>query len=399
MLLTCVGSAHTATVSKLAEASRKGSNSSTSKKKKISRSSLTSIDLFAGAGGFSLAAQNLGIHVAAAVDSDSWAQKTYKKNLIDPLPKKKRPLLYGDIWDIEPQDLLFDAGLEPGQLDLLLGGPPCQGFSSHRINDAGVDDPRNELLLRYFHFVKGLKPKVFLVENVSGLLWKRHAEYVAKFKNLAKRNGYRIVSGSPQVVNARDFGVPQNRKRVFILGIHSSVDLPTDFSWPPEPTHFSPQSNEVKLEGKNDWVPASEVFKLAPCPSDPNDVHMQPGKEMLKRFKKTPLNGGSRSDSGFVLPCHEKHQGHKDVYGRIDPAKPGPTMTTGCINPSKGRFVHPTSHHGITARHAARFQTFPENYVFEGGLGQSGRQIGNAVPVILAQAIILKIRKEILERQ
>ena len=118
---------------------------------------------------------------------------------------------------------------------------------------------------------------------------------------------------------------------------------------------------------------------------------------MVKRFKKTKLNGGGREGwKDDALDCHKTHTGHKDVYGRIDPKKLGPTMTTGCINPSKGRFVHPTKHHAITARHAARFQTFPDDFIFEGGLGNSGKQIGNAVPVALGEHI-LGICKEILE--
>jgi DNA (cytosine-5)-methyltransferase 1 len=356
----------------------------------------TVIDLFAGAGGFSLAAQQSGARILGAVEFDKWAQKTYKRNFIENSTEEKPPRLYGDIWDIEPNDLLRDCGIEAKELDLLVGGPPCQGFSSHRINDAGVDDPRNELLLRYFDFVNGLQPKAFLVENVSGMLWKRHSEYVEKFKNLAKSNGYQIISDEPQIVNARDFGVPQNRKRVFILGVRSDISTPGDFQWPPSPTHAEPESPAVKSGEKTPWVTASSVFKKPSSKIDPNNIHMQPGGAMRERFKNTPLNGGSRSESGFTLPCHAIHKGHKDVYGRIDPSKPGPTMTTGCINPSKGRFVHPTLHHGITAREAAHFQTFPEDFMFEGGLGIVGKQIGNAVPITLGQHIIETVIKNIL---
>lgn len=344
---------------------------------------LTAIDLFAGAGGFSLAAKQAGFHVLAAIENDKWAQETYALNFI----KRKRmpPRLYGDIWDVDPTQLLDDLNLKTGDLDLLMGGPPCQGFSTHRIKNAGVDDPRNKLLLRYFDFVRQLKPRMFIVENVSGMLWERHKPYVERFKNLARRNGYCIASGEPQLLNARDFGVPQNRKRVFILGVRSDIEVPNAFEWPPRPTHFDPKSEDVLVHNRKAWLPASVVFEESLSPDDPNNLHMEPGPDMLRRFKKTPLNGGSRSNE---LPCHQKHNGHKDVYGRIDPSRPGPTMTTGCINPSRGRFVHPTEHHGITARHAARFQTFPESFVFEGGLGHSGKQIGNAVPVDLGTLVL-----------
>lgn len=356
---------------------------------------LTAVDLFAGAGGFSLAAENAGLKVLAAVEFDKWAQATYKTNFIDGRDPADQHRLYGDILDIEPTDMLKDLGLSQDELDILIGGPPCQGFSSHRLNDAGVDDPRNQLLLRYFDFVKGLRPRAFLVENVSGMLWKRHADYVQRFKDLAKEHGYRIISEEPQVINAKDFGVPQNRKRVFILGIRSDVNVPETFIWPPKPTHFPPTSEEVQLHHMQAWQSTTSIFNKRLKKNDPNNLHMQSGAELVERFKDTPPNGGSRKN---VLACHKEHNGHKDTYGRIDSSQPAPTMTAGCINPSKGRFVHPTEHHGITARHAARIQTFPDYFIFKGGLGHSGRQIGNAVPVKLGQYILSYISKHILEK-
>jgi len=123
---------------------------------------------------------------------------------------------------------------------------------------------------------------------------------------------------------------------------------------------------------------------------------MQHGEKLLETFKATPPNGGSRKDSGRVLDCHRDHDGHKDVYGRIDPTRPAPTMTTACVNPSKGRFVHPTLHHGITLRQAARLQTFPDWFVFEGGLMAGGVQVGNAVPVDMAAALLSPLRDAVL---
>jgi DNA (cytosine-5)-methyltransferase 1 len=123
---------------------------------------------------------------------------------------------------------------------------------------------------------------------------------------------------------------------------------------------------------------------------------MSHGEELVRTFERTPPNGGSRKDSGRVLPCHAKHVGHHDVYGRIDPTCPAPTMTTACINPSKGRFVHPTEHHGITLRQAARLQSFPDWYTFEGGIMAGGVQVGNAVPVAMARALLEPLREQAL---
>jgi len=340
---------------------------------------ISAIDLFCGAGGFTKAAQSLGIHVLAAVEFDKHASATYRNNFIKYKRKNKPKLYENDILALEPDTILSDLNLKVDQLDILMGGPPCQGFSTHRIKDAGVNDPRNKLLNRYFDFIKALKPKTFIVENVSGLLWARHKKHLEKFYKLAHNSGYDVFA--PITLNAKDFGVPQNRKRVFILGKQKEQNI--NFDWPPKPTHFNPNSREVKDEKKPGWQPASVVFEEALKEEDINNIHMNHSPELTKVFKSTPKNGGSRNQSNRKLPCHKNHNGHKDVYGRIDPAKPGPTMTTGCVNPSKGRFLHPTKNHGITVRHAARFQTFPDNFIFSGGLMASAIQVGNAVPIKL----------------
>lgn len=363
---------------------QKKSNKLATEKLIIDRSeSLSGIDLFAGAGGFSLAAKRSGITIRAAVEMDSHAASTYKRNFID--GKINPPKLFnGDINSIDFSELFKESKLAETECDVLLGGPPCQGFSTHRINDKGVNDPRNSLLIRYFDFVNALKPKIFVIENVPGLLWKRHNKYLSNFLELANAAGYFVHP--PEILNSKDFGVPQSRKRVFIVGFRK--DLKISLAWPPEPTHFSPDSIEVLKNGKPSWKTARTVFEIPLRKDDINAIHMKHTEAIFNLFKNTPLNGGSRHESGRTLPCHAKHTGHKDVYGRIDPEKPSPTMTTACINPSKGRFVHPTEHHGITARHAARFQTFPEDFVFEGGLTAAGVQIGNAVPIVLGEAVL-----------
>lgn len=350
------------------------------------RIELSGVDFFAGAGGFSLAARQAGVRVRAAVELDGHACTTYRKNLVDDVVNPPH-LVEGDIAKIDWPEFFAKAGLSPGACDIVIGGPPCQGFSTHRIKGTGVKDPRNSLLLTYFECIKKVRPSTFIVENVSGLLWPRHKKYLEVFLKLADEAGYKVLG--PTVLNARDYGVPQNRKRVFIIGIRKSLQL--SVSWPPSQTHFAPGSDEVRLNKKAEWRSAGVVFQKAVKPTDLNCVYMRSGETLTAIFKSTPLNGGSRKDSSRVLPCHGKHDGHKDVYGRIDPSKPGPTMTTACINPSKGRFLHPTEHHGIMARHAARFQTFPDTFIFHGGLTASGKQIGNAVPVDLGKVVVATV--------
>lgn len=386
---------------------------------------MSAIDLFAGAGGFSLAAYEAGLDVLAAIELDSSASNTYKENLIERLNVDTQ-FIEGDILQINPAELRESLGLERGELQLLLGGPPCQGFSTHRINNAGVDDPRNQLLLRYFDFVEEFRPQAFLVENVTGLLWARHADYLEKFKALASEHDYTIHFCG--VINAKDYGVPQNRKRVFILGMRNDLNL-QNIVFPPNKTHFSPDSKEVKSGGFPSWRVASSVFE--PCSAeifdkfindyflkktsftedearaflnnlefgdpvnedDPCNFHMIPTEQSVDKYKATPLNG-SRVDAGeqFRLPCHSNgYAGHKDVYGRMFIHLPANTITTGCNNPSKGRFVHPWENHGITLRHAARIQTFPDDFVFTGTSTSQAKQVGNAVPVKLGIVLINSI--------
>ncbi|WP_201582140.1 DNA cytosine methyltransferase [Psychrobacter glacincola] len=383
---------------------------------------LTAIDLFSGAGGFSLAAHNAGVDVLAAIEFDRHAAETYKNNLVDRLDAKTQ-VYAKDITEFDIDSLLNDIGIRKGNLDILLGGPPCQGFSSHRINDSGKDDPRNALLIRYFDFVEHLKPKSFLVENVPGLLWPRHEKYLKDFLNLSKKHGYTIVAGEPLILNARDYGVPQNRRRAFIFAFRDDV-MQEDIDWPPSPTHHksgdSPwltassafeKPNKVvldtfrkRLEEKfghskeeSNQVVASLKWGKNIDPQDSCNLSMTHSKTLTRVFENTPLLG-DRDESGRELDCHKNYKGHKDVYGRIYPHIQANTITAGCNNPSKGRFVHPWLNHGITLRHAARLQTFPDDYIFTGGSIAMAKQIGNAVPVAMAQVLINHI-KLILEKK
>jgi len=333
-----------------------------------------------------LGALSAGIDVVAAVEKDQYACTTYEWNLVHTGLTTTR-LFQQDILDLNPKTMMAEIGLKRGECHVLLGGPPCQGFSSHRLNDAGVDDPRNRLLLHYFEFVRALRPRFFIVENVPGMLWPRHKSYVDEFKRLATEAGYDLPD--PFTLNARDYGVPQNRKRVFLFGMDTKRRRIQ--SWPPQPTHFAPTVLERGKANGLPWQPASVVFLTKAPFTDPNNIHMNHCPALVDAFLNTPINGGSRFDSGRRLKCHEGHDGHYDVYGRIDPNEPAPTMTTACINPSKGRFVHPTEPHGITLRQAARLQTFPDWFLFAGGLMAGGCQVGNAVPVEMARAMLLPV--------
>ncbi|CAI1795905.1 Modification methylase HaeIII [Serratia quinivorans] len=363
------------------------------------------VDLFCGAGGFSLAALNSDVTLLAAVELDDYACDTYRENIVK-IRSPETKIFNEDIFGINIDEFASSLNIDDSGLDILMGGPPCQGFSTHRINNKGVDDPRNKLLLHYFEFINKLKPKVFIVENVPGLLWERHKSYLEDFNVKAKESGYKVLE--PVKLNAKDYGVPQSRVRVFILGIREDIVVDESL-WPPKPTHFKPTL------GKPEWKKSAEVFEkpteeviklmqavltdavvnsltfgseLLSSDIDTSAIHMNHTDALMHRFALTPING-SRDDIDFKLPCHDNnYNGHKDVYGRIRLAKPGPTITTGCFNPSKGRFLHPWKDHGITIRHAARMQTFPDDYIFKGGITHQGKQVGNAVPVKMGEVII-----------
>lgn len=350
------------------------------------------IDLFAGAGGFSLAARNAGLTIKLAVEHNKNAASTYRKNFAALEPKLV--LRDEDIRKLSPAKLAREIFGRNASCDLLLGGPPCQGFSTHRLNDAGVADDRNDLIHIYFDFVRAFSPRVFLMENVPGMLWPRHKAALDRFYSKGAESGYEVFR--PVVLDARDYGIAQRRKRVFILGVRRGVER-DDLVWPPKQTHGSEVLRRTEPHLKS-WIGCESAFRPANA-GDPNDIHMKHGKELLEAFENTPPNGGSRHVSGRILNCHADHDGHNDVYGRIDPSKPAPTMTTACINPSKGRFVHPTLHHGITVRQAARIQTFPDNFVFEGGLMAAGEQVGNAVPIAFAQLLIERLKPILTPRK
>jgi len=152
---------------------------------------LSAVDLFAGAGGFSLAAIKAGINIKFAIENDAHSVATYRNN-IGQIAGNKRVKVYAqDILSYDPQ-VLLESHYVDQQCDLVLGGPPCQGVSTHRISNAGVDDPRNELIMAYFKFVRVLKPTMFLMENVPGILWPRHQGYLKRFYKEGRASGFNV---------------------------------------------------------------------------------------------------------------------------------------------------------------------------------------------------------------
>lgn len=342
------------------------------------------IDLFSGAGGSSWGFLEAGFHIVGAIEQDENASETYENNL-GVMVKKV------DIRQLPPVTYRENLGLKRGELDVLMGCPPCQGFSRMR-NSEGVGDRRNVLVMRYLEYIEEFMPRFAVFENVPGIIRTVHGkEYYEKLSGGLKKLGYRLVE---KIENAADFGVGQIRRRVIVVGGRDGECPPF-----PQRTHGHPNSPEVIKGILLPWRSVKDVIGNGRYPplnagdngeqegKYPNHIAPATGKKVLEFIQMIPRDGGSRTDipKDFWLPCHELHSGHNDVYGRLSWNKPSNTITTGCTNISKGRFVHPEQDRALTYREAAALQGFPDNFVFYGK--RISTQIGNAVPPPLAYAI------------
>ncbi len=327
----------------------------------------TAIDLFAGAGGMTLGLKRAGFDVVGAVEVDELACTTYRAN------HPEVHLWQKNIRGLAAKDVLKRLKLQPGELDLLAGCPPCQGFSSITTlnGNRNVDDPRNDLVLEYARFVRVLRPKGLLMENVPGLMTDALMTELCEILN---RLGY-PTEGHVQVLNAADFGVPQRRRRLVML---TASDVKVTFA--------KPRKKRVTVR--------QTINQLGAAGSSGDVLHDVPERrsaEVIARIAKIPHNGGSRGDLGpeAQLKCHRRRVvGFKDIYGRMHWDKPAPTITGGCVNPSKGRFLHPEANRSITLREAALLQGFPENYIFSLDRGKfaAAGLIGNALPPAFVEA-------------
>jgi len=341
---------------------------------------LTLIDLFSGSGGVTQGFKNQGFQTLAAVEWDHIAAETYKTNHPDAVMYEE------DIRKVKPHDMKQEVKLSKGELTVLTACAPCQPFSRQtRLNKK---DGRTQLILKVLPFVEVFRPKYIMVENVPGLNKGKNKAILNKLINSLRNDHHYKVFG-PFIVDAVNYGVPQFRKRLILLASRENITLSL-----PEITHLSPKNE--KQTGKLLWNTVKDAFKNIPKlksgqKSKTDLLHQARThtKLNLERLKFIPKNGGSRHSlpKRLQLACHKNdNAGFNDVYGRMDFRKPANTLTTGCTNFTKGRYAHPTANRAITPREAARLQTFPDQYQFIGNYDQVSVQIGNAVPVLLAEA-------------
>lgn len=326
----------------------------------------TYMDLFAGAGGMSLGFDNAGFKNLLAVEFNKDFAETYKKNF------PRHNLIVDDIKNVTEQQI-YDI-IKNEKVDVIIGGPPCQGFSiAGNIGRNFIDDDRNRLFKEFVRFVKIIKPRVFVLENVAAM--ERHdkgktiKEIVSSFKEI----GYDIKY---KVLNAVNFGVPQERRRIFIVGTLGE----NNFEYPQEINKI------VTVKDAIDDLPKLENGETSEIP---NHTAMKHSAQMLEKMSYVS-DGGNRNDIPENL---RPKSGDSRKYIRYDSKKP-----SFCVTGDMRKIFHYSQNRALTCRELARIQTFPDSFVFLGNTGKVQQQIGNAVPVLLASKIALQV-KEVLDNE
>lgn len=333
----------------------------------------TCIDSFCGAGGLCLGLERAGFDVLFSFDIDQICINTMKQNK----NYYNHPAEAADIADMLNGNLLKKCNLKRGELFLLAGGPPCQGFSIQR---RGSDiDSRNDLVLKYGQLIDELFPCYFVMENVSGLGGKRGKTILEELIDSVQTIGYTV---HVRLLDAQEYGVPQRRKRYIIIGERN--DMHSEYHYP-----------ETVSERKT----VRETIGMLPVP--PADGSDEPNISWHRRDKLSELNlkrinalkeGQGRDDlpPELLADCHKVSSeviGYRNVYGRMAWDDVAPTITARFDSFTRGKFGHPDQPRSISLREGALLQTFPLDFIFTGNKVDVARQIGNAVPPVLAEKI------------
>ena len=328
----------------------------------------SAIDLFSGAGGLHIGFEKMGFDVRLCIDNNAVVAKTHSRNY------PHLPMINRDINQVSTDEIR--SYLIEGKVDVIIGGPPCQGFStigkraSSNPEKRTRKDPRNELVYAYARIISELKPKFIVMENVKGILTLEGGAYLQNVLNLLKETGY---DAQYKLINMADFGVPEIRERVIIMG--NRIGLPVDF---PKPDH-----SDNPDDGLPAWNNCWDVIKdLESMPDMPqfNHVALKHTEKNILRYKLIP-QGGRLPENALSPDLYRKNFGN--TFKRLSQNRPSLTMV-----PGNDAFpIHPTLNRTLTVREAARIQTFPDNIIFEGSRRQQGQQVGNAVPPLFSQKL------------
>lgn len=339
----------------------------------MKKTKYNAIDLFSGCGGLSFGLYKAGFNIKAALEIDEDAARTYIMN------NKKTCVIKKDICDVSTAEIKKKLNGKP--LHLLAGCPPCQGFSSvRRLNGVNKRDKRNDLIFEYLRFVKELKPYTIMLENVPSLL-----KYY-KFKTMVKaikKLGYSI---DIKIINTKNYGIAQRRKRLVLVGSKLG-----DIS-----IGVGKYKNRTVREIIGNIEPTSKTKDTI------HKIYPKHSKRILERIKITPKDGGSWNElpKKYILKCHKgENVGFNDIYGRLKWDSVSTTITGGCLNASKGRFLHPTKNRTITGREAALLQSFPKSYKFPEDISITSLAllIGNALPPKFSYIQSKNIKKHLEE--
>ena len=349
----------------------------------MSEQDLTYVDLFAGAGGLSVGLERAGFELVHAVEVDDDARASFANNREGLEPEE----MTQDIREVDNQDVTEIVGRDT--VDLVAGGPPCQGFSEV-VSPDGSDD-RNHLFVNFISWVNELDPKAALFENVRGMQNTANGKFLEAVEESFGEMGYDV---SYRVVKASDFGVPQQRHRLLVLATkQSTTELPF------EGFELNPVDTPGVIDGIGDLPEVGPSEEKTEYDADPTTViqddlrgdttelthhqaarHSEDMVEMISHIS----DGGNRTEIPDEL---QPSSGYHNSYSRLDSQEPAVAITSNMSKPSSARCIHPFQHRGLTPREGARLQTFPDWYRFDGGLVSVRKQIGNAVPPYLAESV------------
>jgi DNA (cytosine-5)-methyltransferase 1 len=357
--------------------------------------SLSCVDLFAGAGGFSLGLSKNNIEIVLANEIEKDFAKTFVLNH----PKTK--MLNEDIHNIDFKKELKKTGYK--SIDVLCGGPPCQGFST--VGSKNKKDKRNSLFWEFLRAVNETTPRAVIFENVAGFKSLYSGQAYETLINELENIGYKVFSN---IMNAADYGLPQFRKRTIIVGVAKNYS----FEFPKiiksksnnlfEDRYLTimsaisdlPKLNVGEEKSKYSCKPKNNFQKKMRGKLESLTEHncANYGKKMQKILSIIPKNGSVND-----LPINLRPKAYfNNVYARLDPLNPSPTITRNFGTPSSTRCIHPYQNRALTTREGARLQSFPDNFIFYGSKTSKNLQIGNAVPPILGEVIGKQIRKSLV---
>lgn len=368
-----------------------------------SKKPLTAIDLFCGAGGLSEGFRQAGFHVLAGQDNDEAAGATFAAT------HREATFVGGPIQNVRPQDLLKAANVKAGEIDVIVGGPPCQGYSVYN-HQRGSNDPRANLFRDYLRIVDGIKPKWIVMENVTGITSIADGKIVHEIRQAMNALGYRVEM---RILKAEEYGIPQERRRVFFIATNTQTPLLF-----PEPTHGPELLPFVTV-----WDAISDLPTLrngdkgrsnAYAKTPQNDYqrqlrgdrfvvenHAAPKLAAIneERMRHIPPGGSWRDIPFDLLPKGmklAKRSDHTKRYGRPKKTDLACTILTKC-DLHWGAYIHPTQDRSFTVREAARLQSFPDAFVFGGSRTEQYVQVGNAVPPLLGKRVaeaLLKAQRQ-----